>query len=51
MKKASEVPSAHYWAKDCQLKTYLHILEKNNAEFEKIQKALEELLEKKRDVF
>jgi len=27
------------------------MLEKNNLEFEKIQKALEDLLEKKRDIF
>ena len=51
MKKANEVPLAHFWAKDYLYRSYLKILEKNNIEFEKIQKALEELLEKKRDIF
>jgi len=36
MKKANDQPNALNWAKDCNKKEWLHILEKNNLEFEKI---------------
>ena len=52
MKRANDYPAMQkWWASDHMKRDYHSMLVRNNGEFEKIQKALEELLEKKRDVF
>jgi len=51
MRKAHNMPLAHFWAQDYLNRSYFKTLEKSNIEFEKIKKALEEMLEKKRDIF
>ena len=45
------MPNAEKWAKDYRKQKYLQDLKNNNAQFEIIQKALDDLLEKKREVF
>lgn len=51
MKQANDFPYAKRWASDCKQKQYLSTLQNNNHQFDIIQKALDELLEKKREVF
>jgi len=51
MKAANDFPNVKRWADDYKGRSFLKMLANNNAEFEKIQKALDELLEKKREVF
>ncbi|EGR30170.1 hypothetical protein IMG5_139330 [Ichthyophthirius multifiliis] len=51
MKTARDYPNVKKWAEDYQARQYLNTLKNNNKTFEVIQKALDELLEKKREVF
>jgi len=51
MRKARDNPNAKYWAADFSNRSMLHMLHNNNNNFELIQKALDDFLEKKRDIF
>lgn len=51
MKQASDNPMASKFANDYKQQINIKVLKNNNLEFEKIQKALDELLEKKRELF
>ena len=51
MKRARDSPGCRHWAEDFQNRAYINILRNNNLNFDLIQKALDEYLERKRENF
>ena len=51
MKQARDNPIAKKWADDFNHKSTINVFKTNNLNFDLIQKALDEFLEKKREVF
>jgi dynein heavy chain len=51
MKIAKDVPHAKKWVDDFLPRNYYTLLKQNNLSFDQIRKSLEEMMEKKREVF
>ena len=51
MRQVRDYPSAKKWAEDFQHKHHMNVFRNSNSNFELIEKALDDFLEKKREVF